>query len=147
MIVRFITCRIKEGREAEFETASATNRDGSIAEAGVLRFDVLKECGGNAVRAPARKATLDVAHREGLAVMANLPVRGERNGFDWDDPQQVDQQKRTVLADETDKRLRRIAAGLVSEPLRPMNSLRFPLTVRSSSLTCTNTIRLAHSRP
>ncbi len=31
----------------------------------------------------------------------------------------------------SDRRLRRIAAGLASEPLRPMNSVRFPLTERS----------------
>ena len=38
---------------------------------GWNRFDVLKTCGGNAVRATANRATLDAAQREGLAVMAN----------------------------------------------------------------------------
>lgn len=65
---------------------------------GWNRFDVLKACGGNAVRATANRATLDAAQREGLAVMANLPVRGERNGLDWGNAEQVEEQKRKVLA-------------------------------------------------
>ena len=65
---------------------------------GWNRFDVLRQCGGNAVRAPAKQATLDAAQREGLAVMANLPVRGERNGMDWGNPEQVAEQQREVLA-------------------------------------------------
>ena len=64
---------------------------------GWNRFDVLKDCGGNAVRARADKASLDAAHQQGLAVMANLPVRGERSGLDWGDPQRVAEQKRRVL--------------------------------------------------
>jgi hypothetical protein len=64
---------------------------------GWNRFDVLRACGGNAVRTRAKKATLDAAHREGLAVMANLPVRGERNGMDWGNAEQVAEQKRKVL--------------------------------------------------
>ena len=65
---------------------------------GWNRFDVLRQCGGNAVRTPAKQATLDAAHREGLAVMANLPVRGERNGMDWGNPDQVVEQQRKVLS-------------------------------------------------
>jgi len=65
---------------------------------GGTRFDVLRACGGNAVRATANRRMLDAAQREGLAVMANLPVRGERNGTDWDNPDQVAEQKRKVLA-------------------------------------------------
>ncbi len=65
---------------------------------GWNRFDVLKQCGGNAVRAPGRQATLDAAHREGLVVMANLPVRGERDGMDWGNPEQVAGQQRRVLS-------------------------------------------------
>ncbi|MEE8440627.1 MAG: putative quinol monooxygenase [Spirochaetia bacterium] len=42
MIVRVITCRVKPGSEAAFEEATAVNRRGSIAESGVLRFDILK---------------------------------------------------------------------------------------------------------
>jgi hypothetical protein len=64
---------------------------------GWNRFDVLRACGGNAVRGPARRKTLDAAHKEGLAVMANLPVRGERNGIDWGNAEQVAEQKRKVL--------------------------------------------------
>jgi hypothetical protein len=65
---------------------------------GWNRFDVLRRCGGNAVRTPAKKNLLDAAYEEGLAVMANLPVQGERNGLDWGDAEQVAEQKRRVLA-------------------------------------------------
>lgn len=64
----------------------------------VILVDVLKACGENAVRATANRATLDAAQREGQAVMANLPVRGERNGLDWGNAEQVEEQKRKVLA-------------------------------------------------
>ncbi len=40
-----------------------------------------------------------------------------------------------------DNRTRRSAAGSASEPLRPMNSVRFPVTVRLGSLTCAKTTR------
>ena len=42
MIVRIITCHVKPSFEAAFEEATVANRRGSIAEPGVLRFDVLK---------------------------------------------------------------------------------------------------------
>ena len=42
MIVRIITCQVRSGFEAAFEEATAANHRGSIAEPGVLRFDVLK---------------------------------------------------------------------------------------------------------
>lgn len=64
---------------------------------GWNRFDVLNACGGNAVRTHANKARLDAAYREGLAVMANLPVRGQRNKIDWGNETQVAEQKRWVL--------------------------------------------------
>jgi hypothetical protein len=62
------------------------------------RFDVLQACGGNAVRVNATKASLGAAQAAGLAVMANLPVRGERNNLDWDNTEQVAEQKSKVLA-------------------------------------------------
>lgn len=43
MIIRFVTCKVKKGKEAAFEEASAINRAGSIAEPGVLRFDLLRD--------------------------------------------------------------------------------------------------------
>lgn len=49
---------------------------------GCNRFAVLRGCGGNAVCARARGATLDGAHGEDLFVMANLPIRGQRSGMD-----------------------------------------------------------------
>ncbi len=42
MIVRIISCQVKPGLEAAFEDATVLNRRGSIAEPGVLRFDILK---------------------------------------------------------------------------------------------------------
>jgi hypothetical protein len=62
------------------------------------RFDVLQTCGGNAVRCNASQKALDAAQAAGLVVMANLPVRGERNQLDWDNAQQVAEQKEKVLA-------------------------------------------------
>ena len=43
MIVRIVTVRVVPGREAEFESATVKNHLGSIAESGVLRFDVLRD--------------------------------------------------------------------------------------------------------
>lgn len=43
MIVRFVTVRVKPGAEADFEAASKNNHEGSVAEPGCLRFDVLKD--------------------------------------------------------------------------------------------------------
>ncbi len=65
---------------------------------GSSHWDVLRACGGNAVRVNANKKNLDEAHYHRLMVMANLPVRGERNGMNWGDAEQVDDQKRKVLA-------------------------------------------------
>jgi hypothetical protein len=62
------------------------------------RFDVLRARGGNAVRVNATRPALDAAQAAGLAVMANLPVRGERNQLDWNNEQQVSQQQDKVLA-------------------------------------------------
>ncbi|MFW5718205.1 MAG: antibiotic biosynthesis monooxygenase, partial [Spirochaetota bacterium] len=43
MIVRIITVNVKPGRESDFEAATVKNHEGSIAEPGVLRFDVLRD--------------------------------------------------------------------------------------------------------
>jgi len=64
---------------------------------GWAHFDVLKSCGGNAVRARASKRNLDRAWEYKLLVMAGLPVRGERDGMDWGDQSMVTEQKRRVL--------------------------------------------------
>jgi hypothetical protein len=64
---------------------------------GWRHFDVLKECGGNAVRTRASKRGLDRAAKYGLAALANLPVRGERNGMNWAAQDMVVEQKRRVL--------------------------------------------------
>lgn len=64
---------------------------------GWQHFDVLKDCGANAVRTRASKRSLDQAQEYGLAAMAGLPVRGERNGMNWGDQGMVAEQKRRVL--------------------------------------------------
>lgn len=64
---------------------------------GWERLDLLRDYGGNAVRTGASRRSLDQAGKYGLAAMANLPVRGERNGMNWDDEQMVAEQKRRVL--------------------------------------------------
>jgi autoinducer 2-degrading protein len=43
MIVRIITVRVKKGSEEAFEAATRLNHEGSVKEAGVLRFDVLRD--------------------------------------------------------------------------------------------------------
>ncbi len=78
---------LRDGRPFHIEGAVAPNR-----------FDVLAACGGNAVRVNASRKALDAAQGAGLAVMANLPVRGERNQLDWDNAGQVAEQKEKVLA-------------------------------------------------
>jgi hypothetical protein len=60
-------------------------------------YDLLRDCGGNSIRTGANRGTLDKIHEAGLVAMVNLPVRGERNGMNWDDEQMVSQQKQRVL--------------------------------------------------
>ena len=60
-------------------------------------YDLLRRCGGNAVRTGASRRSLDRAHEAGLVALANLPVRGQRNGMDWGDEQMVLEQKQRVL--------------------------------------------------
>ena len=60
-------------------------------------FDVLKDCGGNAVRTRASKRSLDRAREYGLVAMVGLPVRGERNDMNWGDRDMVAKQNQRVL--------------------------------------------------
>jgi hypothetical protein len=64
---------------------------------GWEHLDLLSDYGANAVRTRANKRSLDKAAEHGLAAMAGLSVRGERNGMDWDDEQMVAEQKRKIL--------------------------------------------------
>ena len=64
---------------------------------GWQAYDLLRQSGGNAIRTGANRGTLDKVHEAGLVAMVNLPVRGERNGMNWDDEQMVSQQKERVL--------------------------------------------------
>jgi hypothetical protein len=50
-------------------------------------LDELTRSGGNSVRSSYK--FLDEAHRNGLTVLANLPMEPERNGFDYNDEQAV----------------------------------------------------------
>jgi autoinducer 2-degrading protein len=43
MIVRIITVKVAPEYRAEFEKATVENHEGSLQEAGVLRFDVVKD--------------------------------------------------------------------------------------------------------
>ena len=65
---------------------------------GWRHFDVLNNSGGNSIRLRASTASLDRAYECGLNTMVSLPVRGERNGMDWDDENAVIEQKRNILS-------------------------------------------------
>ncbi|MFW6216097.1 MAG: antibiotic biosynthesis monooxygenase [Alkalispirochaetaceae bacterium] len=43
MIVRLVTVEVRPGHEEAFESATKQNHRSSLLEAGVLRFDVLKD--------------------------------------------------------------------------------------------------------
>jgi hypothetical protein len=60
-------------------------------------YELLGRCGGNSVRTRATRDNLDRAWQAGLTVMANLPVRGQRNGLDWGDEEMVAEQQARVL--------------------------------------------------
>jgi hypothetical protein len=64
---------------------------------GWSHYDVLEDYGGNSVRLRAQKRNLDRASEHGLTAMASLPVRGERNGMNWDDERAVAEQKQRIL--------------------------------------------------
>ncbi len=60
-------------------------------------YELLARCGANAVRTGANRRGLDRVAQAGLAAMANLPVRGQRDGMDWGNEQMVAEQKQRVL--------------------------------------------------
>jgi len=60
-------------------------------------LEELVAAGGNAIRAQPDRDGLDKAEELGLAVLVNLPVRGQRDGLDWDNDKEVADQKRKVL--------------------------------------------------
>lgn len=60
-------------------------------------YELLKNCGANSVRLGASRRQLDRAAEQGLYAMVGLPVRGERNGIDWQDQETVEAQKQKVL--------------------------------------------------
>ena len=53
-------------------------------------LDELKAAGGNSLRTSAR--FLDEAHSRGLTVLLNIPMKAERDGFDYDDEWAVKEQ-------------------------------------------------------
>ncbi|MHC4517280.1 MAG: glycoside hydrolase family 2 TIM barrel-domain containing protein [Planctomycetota bacterium] len=100
------TSLAEDPRAAQFEIARPDGRwqllrGGSPfyvkGAVGWHSYDLLARIGGNAVRTSARQANLDRAHKSGLVALANLPVRGQRNGMDWGDPQALAAQMDRVL--------------------------------------------------
>lgn len=65
---------------------------------GLKYPEKLKAYGGNSVRSGASQKSLDIAEGLGLTVLADLPVRSERRGFDYNDPVAVEKQKEDILA-------------------------------------------------
>ncbi|MFC2124132.1 glycoside hydrolase family 2 TIM barrel-domain containing protein [Bacteroidota bacterium] len=53
-------------------------------------LDELTTSGGNSLRTSAR--SLDEAHKRGLTVLLNIPMKPERNGFDYNDEKAVKEQ-------------------------------------------------------
>lgn len=64
---------------------------------GEQSMDLLRAYGANSVRTRANVSSLNRAHAFGLTAMAGLPVRGERNGMDWDNESMVAEQADKVL--------------------------------------------------
>ena len=60
-------------------------------------YGTLAEIGGNTVRIEARLNLLDEAKKHGLVAFINLPVMGDRDGFDWDDENAVAEQNHKIL--------------------------------------------------
>ena len=109
-LLALLVCGVSEGADTEQLTAWGIERstkgwrllrDGKPfyikGAVGWNRFDVLRQCGGNAVRTRASQTSLDRAHQAGLVALANLPVRGERNAMDWGDDEAVERQRQRVL--------------------------------------------------
>jgi len=61
-------------------------------------YGKLKAIGGNTVRVVASRRLLDEAKKNGLYAFVNLPVKGDRDGFDWDDESAVLEQENKILS-------------------------------------------------
>lgn len=64
---------------------------------GYNGFDLVKKYGGNAIRTGYTKQRLDEAQSLGLKVLVDLPVRSQRDGFDYDNVEAVRTQHERVL--------------------------------------------------
>lgn len=60
-------------------------------------LDRLKAYGGNSIRSDNNHGILDEAHKLGLTVLVNLPVKAERDGMDYDDVEAVKKQHQEVM--------------------------------------------------
>jgi hypothetical protein len=87
---------------------------------GTSHIALLASCGGNCIRtwdaASAERITdgkslLDLAHEQGVAVTVGLWLGHERHGFRYDDPTQVDRQRKDV--EQAVRRLRNHPAVLM----------------------------------
>ncbi len=67
-------------------------------DTGRAVFHKIKKYGGNSVRLWRNFAVnLDSAQQNGLTALITLPLKGERNGMDWDDSVQVAKEKTRIL--------------------------------------------------
>ena len=106
--IRALSIRLRKrggtafGLEAH-EDRSVLRRDGvpfyikGVAGWHYHRLDLLAKIGGNSVRANPDLKGLNQAYSLGLSVLVNLPAKGEKDGFDWDDARAVQEQKETIL--------------------------------------------------
>lgn len=60
-------------------------------------LEKLKAYGGNSIRSNPKQEQLDKAHKLGLSVLVNLPVRAQRDGMNYDDTKAVQKQHQEVL--------------------------------------------------
>lgn len=82
------------------------NRDGErifikgARTIGTQYMDLVASVGGNSIRIGSSgnvKEKIDAAHNNGLSVLFGLPVKSERNDFDYNDEEAVKEQKENIL--------------------------------------------------
>jgi len=71
---------------------------GGVTYNQVTFTEALAESGGNSIRINADVNLLRDANEKGLYALVNLPVKGERDGMDWDDDYRVKDQENRILS-------------------------------------------------